>query len=332
MLVREVLRNLLLLTLLLTGALCFDRSQPEERNTSGACLLQRSTQVAALHLSAQDSDLPDPRQKAADAMIEKFRGIIEELGVQVIQCGEGIEKLRGMLSEKPYVINAMVPFVGDKARSCNLKLPGLTVHLHPPAKNTPTCVLYCGESDCPAALTYITNAKSKLQKQCGSIVYLQGGALCFTEHNVPVASRGKCLGIVAPHGEDEFRALADELSMKELGCDEAAQKLSDAGTGGTYVLNVMLPVFGEKAQGCNLANIPVHDDVPEEQQDECVLYCGEARCPIALSFMQTKKKRLRAACKSLSFVRGGASCFLQKKVPLKHAESCRNLVAPEPEQ
>jgi len=291
-------------------------------------LASRSSATAGSSLT----ELPDPRKDRADKMIEKFQGIISELNITIYQCNEGLAHLDSIMDEGPHVINAMVPFVGAPALSCNLERHGLPTHLHPPTTWTERCVFYCGESDCPAALTYMAHAKAKLQEFCGKVEYLQGGALCFVEHNEPLKNYSGCLRIVAPHNEEEFRKLADELDIEERDCDAGVDMLNLSAQGSTphYVINMMVSAFGDVAKACNLADAVVHDDVPSGHQDACVLYCGEGYCPIALPFLLDKKDALRDRdrCGSLTFIRGGATCFLDKGVDLADPAACRGIVAP----
>merc|ERR1712012_1228118 len=117
-----------------------------------------------------------------------------------------------------HLVNAMVPFVGPKAMGCNLNKQGLSVHVHPPTAWVDTCVFHCGESDCPAALIYMTRAKEKIQNNCGNVVYLQGGALCFLEQGEPLHNFEECQGIVEPHKPGGLAGFLRDVHADEISC------------------------------------------------------------------------------------------------------------------
>lgn len=276
----------------------------------------------------------DPRQERADRMVQNFNDLIQRLGVTTLSCCEGEEFLHGFQQSQspPWVINAMEPFVGPRAKACRLRFSesqeqhGWAMQEHPPSSHQDHCVLYCGESDCPAALTYMKNAEQKLKANCGQITYLQGGALCFLDRSVDVVNRDQCMSIVAPHNAAELDTLASQMSVTKRQCDALSEsELSDS-----YVLNMMIPVFGQRAASCNLAQAgTVHGEAPSTLQDKCVLYCGEASCPFAVTFLQSHKKDLMNMCSSITFLEGGAACFLEKGMQVQDESVCRGIVAPE---
>lgn len=300
-------------------------------STGGAnCVDEDGTDFAMLLQARTISRMLDPRKAAADALLEKYQKLIAELNMTVLQCTEGIERLNNILDSAPYVINAMVSAIGDKALSCSLNKSGLPIHTDAPSTDQDICVVYCGESDCAAALSFVSKNKNAMGTHCDSLLYLQGGSLCFLEHQEPVNDHDKCLSIVAPHQPKEFASLAKELGLEELQCDESVAKVEELTTSSNsyYVINAMLPVFGAEADACSLAGIDVKSDAPSTQQSNCAIYCGESNCPIALGFLTDKRESLKK-CDRLLFFHGGARCFLEKGVALKKEDKCREIVAPE---
>jgi len=307
---------------------------------SNSCVTGGSKTTALLQISTNHSAGKmgvDPRQAKADNMIKRFKNIIEELEVEIMQCEESIEWLNKPVSQNAYIVNAMIPFVGKKAMSCHLA--DHTVHLHPPQHDEETCVFYCGEMDCPAALTYMSNTKEKLSK-CGNVLYLQGGALCFVENKVPLQQPEHCSQIVKPHKPNEMEAFLKELEVRKVSCKEAPTELSrlKEGTKSYVIWNTMIPIFDQAAASCNLVDACREEDadcvrgeVPTEYHEECLLYCGEASCPMALREMLEKKGELRENCGALVLLEGGAKCFLEQGQPsLEDTDGCRGIVAPEP--
>jgi len=278
----------------------------------------------------QSRKVPGLRDPAT-ALLKRYHDLISELNITVLQCTEGIERLSSILDDTPYVINAMISAIGGKAVSCNLNKTGVTIHTVAPATDHDVCVVYCGESDCPAALSFASHNKKELGAHCNTLLYLQGGSLCFLERHVPVNNHKKCLSIVAPHQPEEFTSLAKELGLEELQCNESVAKLTELTESSNpyYVINAMLPVFGEKADACSLAGVTVKSDVPSTHQDMCVIYCGESNCPIALSFLKKKRHELKTNCGRLLFLHGGARCLLEEGKALKNTEQCRQIVAPD---
>lgn len=267
-------------------------------------------------------------------MKHKFKGIINELNVRILQCDEGIAWLNDeivALAEDLHVINAMVPFVGAKAKGCNLKKEGLKVHLHVPSTMKDTCALYCGELDCGAALTYMSHAKDNIKKHCRNVVYLQGGALCFVEKQEPLHNFAECEGIVQPHKPGGLSDFIKDMNADRISCDQADSEITKlkSASGSHYVWNTMIPVFGARAKVCDLAGVTVHSDAPTSDHDLCMLYCGEDSCPYTLQHVAAKKMALARHCKKLAFLEGGAKCFLEKVIPMESDEDCRNIVDPE---
>lgn len=276
----------------------------------------------------------DPRQHKADAMIEHFQPLIQELDLTIKQCEEGIDWLNDAIgrSAQLWAINAMVPFVGQKAKGCNLDKEGLVMQEHPPSEHQETCVLYCGEMDCNAALTYMSRAKAKLKAQCHNIVYLQGGALCFVEKEEPLQDRLQCQSLVQPAPPGGLASFLREAHIQSVSCNSAKGTVESLQSGekSFYIWNTMVPVFGEDAEACNLrGDYKVHGEAPTSAHDVCLLYCGESSCPQALQFMKEGKGKLSENCREIKLLDGGAKCFLQEEIEVESKEQCRGIVSPD---
>jgi len=274
------------------------------------------------------------REEKGEAMKRRFQQTIDELNMTILQCEEGIDWLNERLnaSAELYDVNAMVAFVGSRARGCNLNKQGLTVHVEPPSTKMDICVFHCGEMDCSAALILMKRNKKKIKENCGKVVYLQGGALCFVEKGEPLQNFEECQGIVQPHKPGVLAEFTRDVKADKISCDLADAKLSEIkriSDGSLYVWNAMVPVFGAQAHACDISGVTTHGTAPTTENDLCVLYCGEDSCPQALSHMVAKKDDLAKHCKKLEFLEGGAKCFLEKKIALDQDEDCRKIVAPE---
>lgn len=275
-------------------------------------------------------DAEDPHQAEADRMIQQNQGIIKALDMTILQCDEGIRWLDDQLDagQQPYVVNAMLTFVGERAASCNLNKEGLAVHQHLPTEHQDVCVFHCGESWCGASLTYMTNSQANIKSKCGKVVYLQAGALCFVEKVQPLQDIEKCSGIVQPHKPGELAAFARDVGAQFVPCDKVEEELSTwkGGEESYYIWNTMSPVFGSAGGACDLEH--AHAAAPTSAHDVCVLYCGEADCPMALKQMEAEKEALTGHCGKVVLLSGGAKCFLEKGIPVKEENACRSLVAP----
>lgn len=254
----------------------------------------------------------------------EYKSLISELGVEVLQCEEGLKKLKSFSpsASNYYIVNAMLTAVGPPAGGCNLT--EYAVHKRPPPVKADTCFVHCGEENCPASLSFLAQNKVIMKQNCGSIAYLQGGARCFLENAVPLADADACAGFVLPHDPKELNALVKDMAIKEVTCDEAPMTISQLKN--AHFINAMISVFGDKADSCSLAGKSVSSHAPAKHHDDCVVFCGEAPCPFAITFLSKAKTALTANCKNIHFIPGGARCFLEKHVPVKNELQCRSLV------
>mmetsp|Transcript_138988 Transcript_138988/g.255609 ORF Transcript_138988/g.255609 Transcript_138988/m.255609 type:complete len:342 (+) Transcript_138988:1-1026(+) len=284
-----------------------------------ACLMtsHRGTKFLQTHSESGDLISKATEMTPAEKMIEKYQGLITELDVKVLQCQEGIARLQSL--KNPYIINAMLTAVGPVADGCSLV--DYDVHKSAPANKTEVCVIHCGEEDCPASLSFMQDNKEVMKKNCGSIIYLQGGAKCFVEQGMLQKNSEVCAGIVEPHAAGEFQSLAKKLNIKQAECNSSLMV-----TEKPYIVNMMISALGERADACSFSDKVVHATAPAESHESCVIFCGETHCPFALSFLQKNEAVMSKNCGSIVFLQGGARCFLEANVPVKNKDQCSELV------
>eukprot|EP00747_Dinoflagellata_sp_TGD_P034969 gnl/TRDRNA2_/TRDRNA2_137575_c0_seq2.p1 gnl/TRDRNA2_/TRDRNA2_137575_c0~~gnl/TRDRNA2_/TRDRNA2_137575_c0_seq2.p1 ORF type:complete len:369 (-),score=49.23 gnl/TRDRNA2_/TRDRNA2_137575_c0_seq2:93-1199(-) len=129
------------------------------------------------------------------------------------------------------------------------------------------------------------------------------------------------------------KRVTDYLNLEVLDCADGIQRMDQMHE--PYFINVMLTTIGTQAKACSIQDTRTQGRAPHEHdgrrgrsENWCVIYSGDEGCPAAWVFMKHSKHELKKNCDHIVYLKAGARCLLENKLPLEDRDKCSNLVVP----